>query len=334
MTLDRALLIARIMLAGQTRLIRLTTYAIPLVFLFVFYAYLGSSSVLNRFESYMEQSFVGIMGQVQVSSPSREFLKKLQQAPVLSAVSNSMRLESKTVFNIYTDQLNLIKGVTLLVYQDDYLQDKFSDLTSQQLIMSRVLANQLGITDTKTELTLMVPSVKVKKTFSTLYMVDFGFLTSEPIVIIPEQQYQALFGEPPKFNQLEFSDLSVQAVDNLKSTIDGHFANSQSLSYKVVNVKALTTEHSQIFSNLQHFKLVLFTFLLGLCCAVFYVAMRMLMVAKQSALEVMQLLGMTLMELWIYVLSLSSLFTLWIYFVAYLSWRLTEERVFSYLALI
>ena len=334
MTLDRALLIARIMLAGQTRLIRLTTYSVPLVFLFVFYAYLGSSSVLNRFESYMEQSFVGVMGQVQVSSPSRDFLKKLQQAPVLSAVSNSMRLESKTVFNIHTEQLDLIKGVTLLVYQDDYLQNKFSDLTSQQLIMSRVLANQLGITDTKTELTLMVPSVKVKKIFSTIYLVDFGFLTSEPIVIIPEQQYQTLFGEPPKYNQLEFSDLSVQAVDNLKSTIDDHFTNSQSLSYKVVDVKALTTEHSQIFSNLQHFKLVLFTFLLGLCCAVFYVAVRMLMVAKQSALEVMQLLGMTLTELWVYVLSLSSLFTLLLYFVAYLSWTFTEQRVFSYLALI
>ncbi len=139
---------------------------------------------------------------------------------------------------------------------------------------------------------------------------------------------------PPKFNQLEFSDLSTSAVDNLRRTIDDHFTNSQSLSYKVIDVKALTTEHSQIFSNLQHFKIVLFGFLLGLCCAVFYVAVRMLMVAKQNALEVMQLLGMTYSELWAYIMILSSLFTLLLYFVAHLSWTLSEQRIFSYLALI
>ncbi|MGF1763190.1 hypothetical protein [Aliivibrio kagoshimensis] len=334
MTVDRALLIARIMLAGQTRLIRLTTYSIPLVFLFVFYAYLGASSVLNRFEHYMEQSFVGIMGQVQVSSPSRDFLTALQQVPVLSGVSNSLRLESKSLLHIGTEQLDLVKGITLLTYEDDYLQNKFSDLDSQQVIMSRVLANQLGITEMNTELTLMVPSVKVKKTFSTIYLVDFGFLTSDPIVIISQQQYQTLFGVPPKFNQLEFSGLSTSAVDKLRRTIDDHFTNSQSLSYKVVDVKALTSEHSQIFSNLQHFKIVLFGFLLGLCCAVFYVAVRMLMVAKQNALEVMQLLGMTYSELWAYIVILSSLFTLLLYFAAHLSWTLSEQLIFAYLSLI
>ncbi len=198
MTVDRALLIARIMLTGQTRLIRLTTFSIPLVFLFVFYAYLGASSVLNRFEHYMEQSFVGIMGQVQVSSPSRDFLTALQQVPVLSGVSNSLRLESKSLLHIGTAQLDLVKGITLLTYEDDYLQNKFSDLHSQQVIMSRVLANQLGITEMNTELTLMVPSVKVKKTFATIYLVDFGFLTSDQIVIISQQQYQTLFGAPPQ----------------------------------------------------------------------------------------------------------------------------------------
>lgn len=321
------------MASSEARLIRAALCAIPIIFCVVFYTFQMGSRVLVYFENYIEESYIGIKGELTVTSPSSQFLTQLYDDTKATSLLASKKQTTKTLLGVRVGNIDLVKGFDVLVYQREYLNRKFDDFSRNKnaLIINTVVENQLGIENRNEPFTLYDPNSKVEVTFSTIVVVDLGFLTSESIAILAQDDYEKLFKRPAKYNQLEFHDVNIMSRHQIALLAQTRFEQGAFSSYKILDVKTLTSEHQQVLGALQWLSYVLIIVLVTLNLLLSILAVKTVIKAKQSSINTMKLLGMTSQELWGYLIGLWVLLLLASLAISNIAVRLSEDTIFGYI---
>lgn len=298
------LMVLRLLVSGEARLIRLCLYAIPIIFCVIFYSFLLGNRVLSHFESYMQESYVGMMGELSVTSPSSHYIQALYQDSLASGYQVSEKLTQQVLLAVKSSRLNLVKGLQLYVYSGDYLNKKFAlkDHDKQTLIVSSIVAKQLALSEQDLPIKLADPHIEVDVSFQQLKIVDLGFLTAQPIIMLSAAQYQKLMNIAVSYKQLEFYQLPAFAKQKIEQLASQRFNSAHYSSYKLIDTQSLSSEHESVFNALHWFSYIVFTILilLNLCLSV--LAVKTILSAKKAAIQTLQLLGMTWQELWSYLL--------------------------------
>lgn len=281
----------------------------------------------------MEESYIGTMGELTVTSPSSSFISELHQDAKHATLNVSKKFSIKSLVGIKTKQQNLIKGLDVLVYEADYIASKFDDITvpDSSLIVSSVVAKQLGLTDQDIQISLYDPQRKEEVSFRQILFVDLGFFTSEPVIILSTNSYERLTGEALKYNQLEFHKLPLLGQKKVEALASSRFSKGTFSSYKIVDTQSLTNEHQEVFLALNWLSYLLFIILILLNLLLSVLAVNTVLKAKKNAIHTMKLLGMTSQELWSYVLATWLLLLTISYSVSYATLKLTESQVIRYI---
>lgn len=333
MSVNRAFIVLHLLVAGEARLIRTCLYAIPLIFCIIFYSFQLGSKIITYFESYMEESYIGTMGELTLSTPSSSFVSELYQDAEQASLNVSKKFSVKSLVGIKTSDQSIIKGLDVLVYDSGYLASKFDGLTSpgSSLIISSVVAKQLGLTEQNTPISLYDPQRKQEVSFSHVLIVDLGFLRSDPVIIISAINYEKLIGEVIKYNQLEFHRLPLFGQKKVEDLARYRFNQGTFSSYKITDTQSLTSEHQEVFGALNWLSYVLFIILILLNFLLSVLAVNTVLKAKKNAIHTMKLLGMTSQELWGYVLITWLFLLSTSYTVSYVALLLTERQVLYYI---
>lgn len=326
-------MVLRLLSAGEARLIRLCLYAIPVIFCIIFYSFLLGNKVLSYFENYMQESYVGVMGELTINSPSSAYINALYVDSLKAGFQVSQKLTHKSLFALQSKHLSLVKGFQVYVYKSDYLKSKF-DLTADldnTLIISSIVAKQLALQEHSVPLFLSDPHINNKLEIKQLKVVDLGFLTSEPIIMLSAKQYQQLQGKAVNFQQLEFHQLPPFAKRQIENLAQSRFLQGQYSSYKIIDTKNLSREHEAVFNALHWLAYIIFATLVMLNLLLSVLAVKTLLSAKKSAIHTLQLLGMTWQELWSYILFAWIVLLLSSYLICSFLTQLTEQQVIQFI---
>jgi len=303
---------------GQTRLIKASLLALPIILLTVFFSVFISQDLLSSFERHMERSFFGVFGGLQVSS-TPDFLARLHDDPALAKLDRSYRLSSKHVLLFQGHSRNVLKGVDVIAYDADYLQTKFDSSVDSPVVstptsssstganvldvslfrtlyLSSVVYNQLGGKDNAV-LAIFNPADERKVEFDKVEIVDFGFLGSQPVVVMSLADMQTLTKADIEFNQVEFSHVSKADIDNITQLSAQLMLAKVARNYVIINPQTLTHEARGVFGIVTVFKNVLVGFLLCVSIAILWLALKLLLASKRTSLQIIECIGINRTEI-------------------------------------
>ena len=324
------IIIIRLLFFGEIRFVQVVLGLVPFVFFIIFYSFLLGVDILEKFESYMEESYVGIMGDLIVSSPSQDFMKSFKKEYLSDKAS--IKYNQTVSLGVKFDDFDFVKGFDLFVYEGSYLEHKFKEFNNdnKSIIINTVVAKQLNLSLGQ-HVYLYEPNSEVQKEFYNIVVVDLGFLNSLPIMMMSDESYEVLFGKEVFFNQIEFNGLSDQDKLGVINTAKRVFNQGTYSSYKIIDVKNLTDEHRIIFNSLNFISYLIFTVIMSLNIILALLAVKMVLSTKFRSFETLKLIGMSTFVLW------SNLIYIWIGIVvatfisSYLTLYFTKSIIFIHL---
>jgi hypothetical protein len=304
--LEHSIQLLKILSRGQSKFIRLALLSLPLILIIVFYSFFITQNLVDAFEKHMHKSYFGVFGDLQlVSTPG--LLEEVYNAPELKHLNRSYRISTQSVLLFEADKKDVLKGVKLLAYETDYLINKFnseSDLRGYQsasIILSAVVFNQLDAGNYQIK-SIFNPLTKSSANFNQQMKLDFGFLGSEPIVVMSLVDLQKLFSNNKRednadgklsYNQIEFNGLNEQDIALVKHVASSALTLGLANDYQLINQKALTQESRLIFARINYFKAAFFFILISISFAIYLMALKLLLNTKREALTILQCLGVS-----------------------------------------
>lgn len=308
--------IFKLLLRGQTRLIKVSLLSLPLVLTLVFFGFFVTQNLVQAFEKQMHKSYFGLFGELQIASES-EFLKAIASSPELAHLSMSYRATHQSVYLFELADRNVLKGVNLIAYQAHYLDKKFNahnEDTNQAfnsdhstkgvspgelieeghmpLIISSVVANQLAVNQEPIE-SIYHPKTKISVAFNQQRVEDFGFLGAKPIIVMSMQALSKLNAQEIKVNQLEFSQLGEGDLERIEKVANQLMLKGLAQDYQIINPKTLSHEAKQVFETIKLFKNLFFFVLLVICTLIYVFALKLLLNTKKTSIGILECLGVS-----------------------------------------
>ena len=336
-------LLFKLLMCGQSRLIKMALLVLPLILVFVFFGFFTSHNVMKHFEKYMQQSYFGVFGNLQLAS-NPEFLTALHQVPELSHLNFSFRITNKMVLLFEGDTRQVLKGVDVIAYEANYLASKLqvidasaSPVTGQglaehRLILSSVAYHQLGSSDNKV-MRIFNPNTKQTLNIDESLVLDFGFLGSKPIVMMTTKMLQSLTKKPLAYNQVEFNGIDNLDISLIESVADRLLRQGVASDYQLINPKKLSQEASLVFDKVTLFKYGFFFILSLISAAIYLLAINLILNAKHKSLGILECLGVSRLEIWM-SLVLFALFAFSLcLFISWLLSRLFGPQILVFLGL-
>lgn len=284
--------------------------SLPVILVFVFFAFFTTQSLVSSFESHMHKSYFGVFGDLQLESESA-LLMAVYQAPELAHLNRSYRVSSKAVYLFQGEGRDVLKGVDVIAYDDAYLVSKFKqedivyvsnssrlkkpksdDSSASRLILSAVTYNQMGGLDNRIN-GIYNPQNQLRVSFDSLGVVDFGFLGNKPYIVMNIPALQALNTQDIVFNQVEFNGLKPADITKIDLVANRFLAQGLARDYQIINKKRLTQEARSVFETIDFLRHVLFFVLLSISIIIYYLAIKLLLNSKQSSLKVLEYLGIS-----------------------------------------
>ncbi len=302
--INRLWIVVRLLVLGERRFVRWALYAIPIIFSVIFYSFLTGNRLISNFEQSMQQSYVGVLGRLSISSPSAQLIDSLYSEFHQAGLPVSRKLTQKALLYLQTADFQGVRGVDLYVYQPGYLAQKFTQQTSNEplIVLSSVLARQLNIS-AQQSLRLANPQHKgAEIDFPQVIISDLGFLTSAPVLMIDARVYEILFLEMPRFTTLEFAHLPRLGLFSVQQQLKSFLQNQPQATYTLQDVAQLTREHQRVFRLISGLTWVVAIILVLLNILLSAMALNMAIKAKRNGILTLQLLGMTPLQLWLCVL--------------------------------
>lgn len=307
----------KLLIRGQTRLVKTSLLCLPLILIFIFMGYFTTQNLLQAFEKQMHNSYFGVFGELQIAS-QKPFLEAIAKAPALSHLDSSFRVTKKAVYLFKGSRREILKGVEVIAYRSDYLTSKFikepkvqtaqkiivgsnrlpglqgndSDAKLEVLILSSVVANQLDSQENHLQ-SIFNPKSKLNVLIENQSIIDFGFLGAKPIIVMAIKDLVKLNGKEVQVNQLEFNQLGKNDIELIETVANKLMLQGKGHDYQIINPKELNQEAQQVFSNINIFKDVFFVFLIVICCVIYFLAIKLLFNAKQQSLTILEYLGIS-----------------------------------------
>lgn len=332
--LDNAKQLIKILVRGQTNLIKFALISLPVILVFVFYSLFMTQNIVNAFEKHMYKSYFGIFGDLQLVSEV-SFLEALYQSPKLAHLKRSYRVTAKTVLLFEGESTNVLKGVDIIAYEQDYLSEKFAETHHYRkgsLILSAVAFNQLGA-DKNPIKSIYNPINKLTAGFERQVVVDFGFLGSQPIVVMSIKDFQKLKLETLAFNQVEFNGLTSSNIIEIENLANSLLKEGFASDYQIINQKTLTQEARNVFEMIEFFRYVFFFILISVCFTIYFLAIKLLMNTKKVSLTILECLGMPKFKIIFTLLNVIMLVTLLCLILSYLLAAFSTESLLFFMGI-
>ena len=344
--LDNTQLLFKLLVRGQSRLVKTSLSVLPIILVFVFLGFFTSHSVMKHFEKYMQQSYFGVFGNLQLAANST-FLSALYQAPELIHLNRSFRVANKMVLLFEGETRQVLKGVDVIAYEAEYLASKLASIDSSKLffkevssshtsaenvlVLSSVVYHQLGSNNPM--IRLFNPNTKQALDIENKIVLDFGFLGSKPIVMMTTDMLQTLIKKPLTYNQIEFNGIDNLDIRLIESIADQLIKQGVANDYQLINPKTLSQEASLVFDKLALFKYGFFFIMSAISVAIYSLAINLLLNTKHKSLGILECLGVSRIEIWVSL----TLFVLFVFalclFISSRLFKLLEPHVLLFLGL-
>ena len=324
--IEHSIQLLKVLSRGQSRFIRVALVTLPLVLTFVLYSFFITQNLVDAFEKHMHKSYFGVFGDLQLlSSPA--LLNAVYNAPELASLNRSYRVSTQSVLLFESQTKDVLKGVNILAYETNYLINKFNSENVAEnyqegtIILSTVVFNQLNAGEHMVK-AIFNPLTKQTARFNQQMRLDFGFLGSQPIIVMSLADLQKLYTKKSptllsghlnrssntitsnksidknttktlSYNQIEFNGLSATDIDVVKRVANRILKQGVATDYQLINQKTLTQESRRVFSRVNAFKSAFFFVLISISFAIYFLALRVLLNTKKEALSILQCLGVS-----------------------------------------
>ena len=293
--LENSKQLAKLLIRGQTRLIKVSLIALPLILLFIFYGFFTTQNLVVAFEKQLHKSYFGLFGDLQIASQPA-LLEAIYRAPEFVHLERSFRINTKSVFLFEGELQKVLKGVEVIGYEDDYFKTKFASHKSNHLILSSVAFNQLGGDQNKV-LSIFNPLNKKSLEVAHQTVLDFGFLSSNPIIVMSMTDLQRLYVNPLFFNQIEFNGLNSDEIQFIETVSNRLLRQGLATDYQLINPKKLTQEAREIFGTVNLFKNAFFILMALISLSIYFLAIKLLLNSKAESLKIIEYLGISRYEI-------------------------------------
>lgn len=278
-------------------LLRLSLYLSAVIAVFVFALGFFSTNFLDTFEASIEKGYFGLLGDFQVQLDNPDLLDQIRNARETAPFVQSFRYEQPHGLTLQAQGAPLNLFVTLLAYEDEYLQQKFETggTSDDDVFISSVLGKQLGI-ESENRVNITFPQVgdRVPVPFtSTFNVVDLGFFEQRPIIIFPLSALESVpnFSFSKAVASIEYSGLGESEKADVRALVDRVWESSSAALYKVIDRLKLANSASEIQSTINLVHIVLLSAMLLITALFVWQCLGLILASKEESLMILYFVG-------------------------------------------
>jgi len=287
--------IVKLLYKSSNWLLRFSFFALPLSLLLSISTYLFIENLLQSYQHYLVQSYIGAQGRLSVDTTSKEMLQALKNYSASKGFVFSLKQERKANVIIKTPQHTLVKYAKFISLNEKYLEKKFAmQMKENTIFVNKTFARSMGsiglekiesFTNEDSNATLKIDKIVV---------IDTGFLGNEPIIYMNTSMQDYLFGKQVHQRySMEFMEQFTKNVKQIKQEVDRLAAHYHVLEYKLHDILIDTQKTRDFFHKVKMIEHTITFFLLLLSLGVIVLAIVISIEFKRNSLGVLSLLGMS-----------------------------------------
>jgi len=290
-------------------LLKLSFYLLPIALFFSMVSFLFVDNLLNSYNRYIENSYMGVQGRLSIISNDTKFISGLIDFSQKSGFLYSPKREIKSNFTLKNGDKIVSKFANFIVLNKNYLEKKFHQkIEVNTLFVNRVFSKSMG--------SLGLDGFKeiyIKKdnslNISKIVVVDTGFLGNKPMIFVTNSFAKKLFKREIVFNSVEFLEKNIESISQIKDKAKSLAKEYGVFKYKIKDILNDTKDVKKMFDTLFNVKA-------GISCLIFVLSLFIILLGisvsiefRKNSLSTLHLIGMSVADL---AITLSGImFIIW-----------------------
>jgi len=286
-------------------LLRFSFLALPVSLFLSISSYLFVDNLLNSYERYLENSYLGVQGRVSIESKDKKLIEKLKEYSSKKKLKHSIKQNFMTTINFISDNnKTLSKNAEFIVLESGYMKQKFKrdDITKKSLIVNKVFTKSISGIDVKS-LKRVYFDNKDKKNIKSykidkIIVADTGFLTSKPIIFISFDFAKELFKDiKSNIYKIEFLEKDKKIVDDIKSKTKEFAKELKTSELKIHDLILDTKDTKELFEKINKVQQIISLLIAILSIGIIILSISISIEFKRNSLKILQLIRMSSRDL-------------------------------------
>jgi len=259
-------------------------------------AFLFIDNLLESYETFLVDSYIGSQGRISVQSANKEMLEELKVFSKQKKFDFSKRTEYKANVVFLSPSQSITKYAKFVILDKEYIRIKFKQnaLQSHTLFLNEVFVKSMGTQALDSFTSIYYDDPKNIHSISKFIVTDTGFLGNEPIVYIDKIFAKELFGSiDKKFTRVEFLEQNKVNIASIKKKVEQLAKKHKVLEVQIFDLLLDTKSAKAFFEKVKliQFGITLLIFLLAI--GVIVVSVSVSIEFKYSSLKILNLVGMS-----------------------------------------
>ena len=291
------LVILKLFYKSSNWLLKLSFFALPVALFLSITSFLFINNLLNSYEKYLINSYIGVQGRLSVESKDNKFIQDISKFSNEKHLIFSIKAQYKTNIFFQNSSKTILKFANFYALNKSYLERKFHiKIDDNTIFVNKVFASSLGSLDIYSFKTLFLDKkypfkIKIK-------VVDTGFLGSTPMIFITNSFAKHIF--PVSKN------LSIEFLKNynIKDNIKNIAKQDKVLSFKIHDIINDTKDTKAFFEKINLIQTAITLLLTLLSLGIIILSISISIEFKRNSLNVLQLIGMSKRDLGITIFGM------------------------------
>jgi len=325
-------IIIKLLFSSSNKLLKFSFLALPLGLFLSISSYLFIDSILNSYQKYLEDSYLGVQGRIYIETKDKKLINAIKEYASKNHLKYSVKNEFFSDITLVSPKKVLKKSARFIVLDKNYLKEKFKlkDIKSNTLFVNQTFIKSMGSMNINDFKSLFLKDKDKSFKIDKFITENTGFLSAKPMIFISREFAQKIFHLKPRDKQtIEFLEKNQQVVDKIKKEIEILAKNVKSMKYEIHDLIIDMQSTKEFFDKVNMVQNSLSILIFILSVLIIMIGVSIFIELKKESLKILQLLGMSKKDLSLaisgvlffmtMVVLLLSLFTLHIYQDIFLS---------------